>query len=74
MGKMVNIASLVLVSTILMQTSIAQKIHFVGDTMGWIVPPLGFSAYRTWAAANTFHVGDILGMIFTPYTHKCYLK
>ena len=46
----------------LLQGSSAQTTHVVGDDMGWLVPPGGEVAYRTWAAAQTFTVGDVLGM------------
>lgn len=38
----------------------AQKVHVVGDSLGWIVPPGGPIAYSTWADLQTFSVGDIL--------------
>lgn len=38
----------------------AQKIHVVGDSLGWIVPPGGPIAYSTWADLQVFSVGDIL--------------
>lgn len=41
--------------------SSAQTTHVVGDSLGWIVPPGGDIAYRTWAASRTFIVGDSLG-------------
>lgn len=33
----------------------------VGDSLGWVVPPLGEIAYITWAYNKTFIVGDHLG-------------
>lgn len=44
------------------QASAAQTTHVVGDELGWLVPPGGPIAYSTWAAMQTFTVGDILGI------------
>ncbi|KAA8523005.1 hypothetical protein F0562_009428 [Nyssa sinensis] len=49
----------------LLQTTVAQKTHVVGDNLGWLVPPGGPVAYTTWAAMQTFTVGDILVFNFT---------
>lgn len=38
----------------------AQRVHVVGDSLGWIVPPGGSIAYSTWADLQTFSVGDVL--------------
>ena len=38
----------------------AQKVHVVGDTIGWGIPQNGAAAYSTWASSNKFVVGDIL--------------
>ncbi|KAM7508204.1 hypothetical protein LguiA_018657 [Lonicera macranthoides] len=65
MAKKLSIATAIFVVATLVQTMVAQEIHVVGDNMGWIVPPLGSIAYRTWAATNTFIIGDILVFNFT---------
>ncbi|KAF7147398.1 hypothetical protein RHSIM_Rhsim03G0249600 [Rhododendron simsii] len=44
----------------LLQGSEAETSHVVLGTSGWIVPPGGSPDYVTWAAAQTFAVGDIL--------------
>ncbi|XP_057485690.1 early nodulin-like protein 2 [Actinidia eriantha] len=49
----------------LQQTTVAQKLHVVGDGLGWIVPPGGPIAYITWADMQTFTAGDILMFNFT---------
>ncbi|XP_051150164.1 blue copper protein-like [Andrographis paniculata] len=43
--------------------------HVVGDRIGWIIPPGGDAAYRTWAATRTFRVGDVLVFNFTTNIH-----
>ncbi|KAL3518914.1 hypothetical protein ACH5RR_021503 [Cinchona calisaya] len=43
--------------------------YIVGDNLGWLVPPGGSIAYRTWATTKTFLVGDILVFNFTRGAH-----
>lgn len=50
-----------------MQSSEAQTTHIVGDSLGWTVPPGGPIAYSTWAATQTFTVGDVLGKFFKKF-------
>ncbi|KAF8036579.1 hypothetical protein BT93_C2334 [Corymbia citriodora subsp. variegata] len=50
----------VLAVAALLQTSGAQTVHVVGDSLGWLVPPGGKIAYETWANMQTFVVGDVL--------------
>lgn len=50
-------------------TSEAQKVHVVGDALGWTVPPGGPSAYRTWASQQTFTQGDVLEFNYTTGFH-----
>lgn len=47
----------------------APKTYFVGDSLGWTVPPPpgGPIAYQTWASNKTFFVGDILGKKTHPF-------
>ncbi|XP_030473653.1 uclacyanin 1-like [Syzygium oleosum] len=47
----------------------AQTTHVVGDSLGWVVPPGGAIAYSTWAANETFVVGDTLVFNFTTQEH-----
>lgn len=66
MAKTLTLA--IFVTTILAalhQTTVAQELHVVGDSLGWIVPPGGPIAYSTWASLQTFNVGDILMFNFT---------
>ncbi|XP_058206878.1 umecyanin-like [Rhododendron vialii] len=44
----------------LLQGSEAETSHVVLGTSGWIVPSGGSAEYVTWAAAQTFAVGDFL--------------
>ncbi|XP_018503503.2 receptor-like protein kinase FERONIA [Pyrus x bretschneideri] len=37
-----------------------QKVHVVGDNMGWTIPVSGAQEYLNWAATNNFTVGDTL--------------
>ncbi|OWM65928.1 hypothetical protein CDL15_Pgr015353 [Punica granatum] len=64
MSKLISLA-IVAVTALLIQSSAAQTAHVVGGDFGWIVPPGGSIAYRTWAATQTFTVGDILVFNFT---------
>ncbi|PSS20931.1 Umecyanin like [Actinidia chinensis var. chinensis] len=51
----------VVASNYLIQSSEAQTSHVVGGTMGWIIPTSGNEdAYTSWAANQTFVVGDVL--------------
>lgn len=50
-----------MVAAFMLHTSLAQTTHVVGSGLGWVVPPGGDVAYQTWAASQTFSVGDILG-------------
>lgn len=46
---------------VLPQVTIAQKVHMVGDSFGWVIPINGAAAYTKWAEANPIKVGDTLG-------------
>ncbi|CAK9175636.1 unnamed protein product [Ilex paraguariensis] len=61
---------MVLVAAALLQSSKAQTTHVVGDALGWVVPPGGSIAYRTWASRQTFRVGDTLVFNFTTGNHN----
>ena len=37
-----------------------QRVHVVGDNIGWTIPQNDAAAYQTWASNNNFAVGDIL--------------
>ncbi|KAL4323950.1 hypothetical protein GQ457_11G017720 [Hibiscus cannabinus] len=52
----------------LLQSSFAQRDYVVGDALGWVVPPTP-STYATWAANNTFGVGDTLVFNFVNGVH-----
>ena len=74
MAKALNLAvvlTIALVATTLQQTTVAQKLHVVGDRLGWIVPPGGPIAYSTWADLQTFTVGDILSNYIYTYKYIC---
>lgn len=63
---MARLAILVVaLSAILLDTTAAKTTHVVGDSLGWVVPPGGPIAYATWAATQTFIIGDILVFNFT---------
>lgn len=47
-----------------MEISDAQTTHNVGGTIGWTIPP-NANAYTTWAASQSFKVGDVLGIFLT---------
>ncbi|KAA8535117.1 hypothetical protein F0562_030120 [Nyssa sinensis] len=58
-------AIIVVAIAAVLQTTLAQTTHVVGDSLGWLVPPGGPIAYSTWAALQTFTAGDILVFDFT---------
>ncbi|GMQ07080.1 hypothetical protein CsSME_00051431 [Camellia sinensis var. sinensis] len=60
MARRLSSAIMVTLVAALLQTTVAQKVHVVGDTLGWLVPPDGPIAYATWAAMQTFSPGDVL--------------
>ncbi|CAB4273188.1 unnamed protein product [Prunus armeniaca] len=47
---------------VFVQCVAAQTVYVVGDSLGWTIPQSG-QQYVTWAYANKFAVGDILGKI-----------
>ncbi|KAI4335699.1 hypothetical protein L6164_014322 [Bauhinia variegata] len=49
----------------LLQNTNGQKVHTVGNELGWTIPPGGPIAYDTWASLQDFNVGDILLFNFT---------
>ena len=51
----------IIIAVALIQCTVAQTMHVVGDDMGWTIPPNGATAYSTWAASKRFMIGDILG-------------
>ncbi|KAF1002877.1 umecyanin-like [Apium graveolens] len=59
---------IVMAAAMQMQSADAQKTHYVGGSTGWIIPTSP-SAYSTWAASQTFTVGDTLVFNFTTGAH-----
>ncbi|KAK1403524.1 Cucumber peeling cupredoxin [Heracleum sosnowskyi] len=59
---------MVMAAAMQMQSTDAQKTHYVGGSTGWIIPT-STSAYTTWAASQTFTVGDTLVFNFTTGAH-----
>ncbi|KAH8506352.1 hypothetical protein H0E87_013251 [Populus deltoides] len=53
----------------LIQTSLAQTTHTVGDTTGWAIPTGDLAFYSSWAANQTFNVGEILVFNFMANAH-----
>lgn len=63
MAKRLDIVFLAVIAVAaLLQSSVAQTSHTVGDALGWTIPPNGASDYSNWATGKTFAVGDILGI------------
>ena len=60
MNKMSFGGVLVAIIVLCMQSAGAQRVHVVGDKIGWTIPQNGAAAYQTWASNNNFAVGDIL--------------
>ncbi|XVE71471.1 hypothetical protein DITRI_Ditri10aG0153200 [Diplodiscus trichospermus] len=52
------IASLVVAVALFEMT--AADTHYVGDEMGWAVPPGGPIAYSTWAKTKNFEINDTI--------------
>ncbi|EOY31106.1 Early nodulin 16, putative [Theobroma cacao] len=65
MARSSSLAILVIALLAILQATAAQTTHVVGDELGWLVPPGGPIAYSTWAAMQTFTVGDVLVFNFT---------
>ncbi|OMO81115.1 Plastocyanin-like protein [Corchorus capsularis] len=65
MAKTSKLAILAIAFCAIFQATAAQTTHVVGDELGWLVPPGGPLAYATWAATQTFTVGDVLIFNFT---------
>ncbi|KAH6825399.1 hypothetical protein C2S53_000971 [Perilla frutescens var. hirtella] len=68
-GRLNMFVFISLVVAAMLHGSSAQTTHVVGDELGWLVPPGGDDAYRTWAASKTFTVGDVLVFNFTANAH-----
>ncbi|KAH6818454.1 hypothetical protein C2S51_002057 [Perilla frutescens var. frutescens] len=68
-GRLNMFVFISLVVAAMLHGSSAQTTHVVGDELGWLVPPGGDAAYRTWAASKTFTVGDVLVFNFTANAH-----
>ncbi|PNY17957.1 cucumber peeling cupredoxin-like protein [Trifolium pratense] len=65
-----NITILIVVSTILLQTSEAED-YIVGDVIGWTsFPPGGDSFYSKWAANFTFKLNDNLVFNYESGSHS----
>ncbi|XP_057420645.1 mavicyanin-like [Lotus japonicus] len=58
-----------LAATALFHCSSAQTRHVVGDSAGWFVPG-NTSFYTSWAAKNTFAVGDTLVFNYAASAHN----
>ncbi|KAK9064621.1 hypothetical protein SSX86_016003 [Deinandra increscens subsp. villosa] len=58
-----------MVASFLPQSTVAKTRHVVGDASGWSIPPGGATTYATWAAQQTFTVGDTLFFNFTTGLH-----
>ncbi|KAL3747717.1 hypothetical protein ACJRO7_016511 [Eucalyptus globulus] len=65
MARGMNMLVLMVFLGAAIQSCRAQTTHVVGDSLGWVVPPGGAIAYSTWAANETFVVGDTLVFNFT---------
>ncbi|KAM1039879.1 hypothetical protein ACFX2I_029127 [Malus domestica] len=52
------------------QSVATQKVHVVGDNMGWTIPVSGAQEYVNWAATNNFTVGDTLVFNFITGVHN----
>ncbi|XP_073152183.1 uncharacterized protein [Henckelia pumila] len=70
MAARLGISNIIFMTLVVMATlSSAQTTHVVGDALGWTFPPGGEVAYRTWAATQSFAVGDVLVFNFTTGSH-----
>ncbi|KAK9282189.1 hypothetical protein L1049_005101 [Liquidambar formosana] len=69
MGKSRCMLIVGVVVAVMLQCAVAQTVHVVGDSMGWIIPPGGAAAYTTWASTKNFVVNDILTFNFSTNAH-----
>ncbi|KAJ6912932.1 uclacyanin-3-like [Populus alba x Populus x berolinensis] len=70
MARGLNMAFLAAIAiAALIQTSVAQTTHTVGDTTGWAIPTGDPAFYSSWAANQTFNVGEILVFNFMANAH-----
>ncbi|XP_011020151.1 PREDICTED: uclacyanin-3-like [Populus euphratica] len=70
MARGLNIAFLAAIAiAALIQTSVAQTTHTVGDTTGWAIPTGDPAFYSSWAANQTFNIGEILVFNFMANAH-----
>ncbi|KAA8535116.1 hypothetical protein F0562_030119 [Nyssa sinensis] len=60
---------LLLVAAAALLENAAATTYYVGDSLGWQVPPGGSATYSNWASQHTFFVGDILFFNFTTGQH-----
>lgn len=61
MGGGLRLTILAIAVAALVHYSTAQTTHYVGDKLGWLIPPGGPITYQIWAESQKFTVGDILG-------------
>ncbi|OAY47156.1 blue copper protein [Manihot esculenta] len=70
MARKSSIASLAaILIAALIQSSVAQTTHVVGNNSGWTIPNGGAAFYSTWAAGQVFSVNDILVFNFAANQH-----
>ncbi|KAK2991914.1 hypothetical protein RJ640_006091 [Escallonia rubra] len=68
-GRLSLVVFMVMVVAAMQLQSSKAATHVVGGSIGWLVPPGGSAAYSTWAASQTFVVGDVLVFNFTTGQH-----
>ncbi|KAK2991913.1 hypothetical protein RJ640_006090 [Escallonia rubra] len=68
-GRLSMVVFMVMVVAAMQLQSLKAATHVVGGGIGWLVPPGGSAAYSTWAASQTFVVGDVLVFNFTTGRH-----
>ncbi|KAL1824610.1 hypothetical protein DCAR_0312690 [Daucus carota subsp. sativus] len=66
--NIVLVLTVMVIATLHMQVSDAQNTHTVGDSTGWTIPPHP-NTYKSWAASQTFAVGDNLVFNFPTGMH-----
>ncbi|CAL5397158.1 unnamed protein product [Camellia sinensis] len=62
MASKVGIVGWLVVVTATIMGAATAETYSVGGSLGWQIPSGGAAAYTSWAANETFKVGDILGL------------
>ncbi|XP_059645922.1 stellacyanin-like [Cornus florida] len=68
-NNLVTLLVVAVATAILIQNAGTADTYYVGDSLGWQVPPGGAVAFTNWSSQYTFELGDILVFNFTTGQH-----